>query len=100
ETLDDCLSKIIPKALASGYEILLTADHGNAEFMKYKNGEDCPAHTLNPVFCVLISARPELQKVRLKKSRDLGLKNIAPTILDLLGLKPPHEMTAKTLILH
>lgn len=95
ETLDKCLKRIVPKALDKGYTILLTADHGNAEFMKYKNGEDCPAHTLNPVNFTAISNNP----LKLRKSKTLGLKDIAPTVLTVLGIKQPKEMTGKSLIL-
>ncbi len=95
ETLDKCLKRVIPKALDTGYTILLTADHGNAEFMKYKNGDNCPAHTLNPVIFMAISH----EKLKLRKEKTLGLKDIAPTILKILGIKQPKEMTGKSLIL-
>lgn len=95
ETLEKCLKRIIPKALDHGYTILLTADHGNAEFMKYKNGDDCPAHTLNPVNFMTISK----EKLKLRKGKTLGLKDVAPTVLQILGIKQPKEMTGKSLIL-
>ena len=95
ETLDKCLKRIVPKALDQGYTILLTADHGNAEFMKYKNGEDCPAHTLNPVNFIAISKEP----LKLRKAKTLGLKDIAPTVLQILEIKQPKEMTGKSLII-
>jgi len=95
ETLDKCLARIIPKALKHDYTILLTADHGNAEFMKYKNGEDCPAHTLNPVFFIAISSK----NPKLRKGKTLGLKDVAPTVLKVLEIKQPKEMTGKSLIL-
>jgi 2,3-bisphosphoglycerate-independent phosphoglycerate mutase len=94
ETLDKSLSKIVPKALEKNYTVIVTADHGNAEFMKYKNGEACPAHTLNPVIFILVSK----EKIVLRKEKTLGLKDIAPTVLDILGIKQPKEMTGKSLI--
>ncbi|MBU1152266.1 2,3-bisphosphoglycerate-independent phosphoglycerate mutase [Patescibacteria group bacterium] len=96
ETLDDCLSQIIPLALEKSYEILLTADHGNADMMTYPNKEDCPAHSLNPVPFIYISNNP---KIKLRQGRTLGLRDIAPTILQTLGIKPPKAMTGKSLIL-
>ncbi len=95
ETLEKCLKRIIPKALNAGYTIFLTADHGNAEFMKYKNGDNCPAHTLNPIIFVAISH----EKLKLRKEKTLGLKDVAPTVLKVLGIKQPKEMTGKSLIL-
>ena len=93
-TVDKCLKEIIPLALEKGYTILLTADHGNAEFMKYKDGSQCPAHTLNPVNCILISSKYK----KIKPLPTPGLKNIAPTILKILGIKKPRIMKGKSLI--
>ncbi|MEK7097652.1 MAG: alkaline phosphatase family protein, partial [Patescibacteria group bacterium] len=57
ETVDKCVGKIVPEALKKGYEIILTADHGNIEQMLYKNGDPCPSHTRNSVICIFISKR-------------------------------------------
>ncbi|MBU1019432.1 MAG: 2,3-bisphosphoglycerate-independent phosphoglycerate mutase [Patescibacteria group bacterium] len=84
--LDKCLAKIIPAALKHDYEILLTADHGNADQMKYPDGSDMPAHSLNPVLCTLISD----QKYKLHKGK--GLSAIGPTVLKLLEVKRGKEM--------
>jgi 2,3-bisphosphoglycerate-independent phosphoglycerate mutase len=94
ETLDKCLKDLIPKALKENYEIIITADHGNAEYMKYENGENCASHTKNPVFCILVSK----EKYHLIKEKELGLYNIAPTILELMNIKKPKEMDSKSLI--
>lgn len=95
QTLDECLKKIIPFLQEKGYEAIVTADHGNAEYMIYeKNGEECPSHTTNPVICILVS--DEHKNAKLKKNK--GLKDIAPTIIDLLNLKKPKEMTGESLI--
>ncbi|MBD3329930.1 2,3-bisphosphoglycerate-independent phosphoglycerate mutase [Candidatus Peregrinibacteria bacterium] len=93
ETIDACLNKIVPLALKKGYETFITADHGNAEFMKYRNGDDCPAHTLNPVIFMYLN-----EKAKLRKGKTPGLKDIAPTILDVLNIKKPKVMTGKSLI--
>lgn len=95
EAVDKCLKEIIPLALEKNYNILLTADHGNAEYMKYPNGEECPSHTLNPVPCILISKK--YKNAKLKKCG--GLCNIAPTILHLLKIKKPRSMSCESLII-
>lgn len=95
EFIDTCLKKLIPAAIKENYEIILTSDHGNAEFMKYPDGSNCPSHTVNKVFCVLISK--QFPMVKLEKNRELA--DIAPTILQLMGIKKPKAMTGKTLII-
>jgi len=91
ETIDKCLQQIIPAALAQGYTILITGDHGNAEHMITKDGSECPSHTKYPVPFHLISIHTnELHKGE--------LQDIAPTILALLAIKKPKEMTGKSLI--
>lgn len=94
ECLDSCLKEIIPKALDKNYDILLTADHGNAEYMKYENGDNCASHTQNPVNISLISKDKHI----LKQNKGLGLFNIALTIIELMGLKKPKEMTGDSLL--
>ncbi len=94
EVIDECIGKIVSAALNNGYDLILTADHGNAEYMIYPNGQQCPSHTTNPVICVLAS--PEKNKYTLIKKG--GLSDIAPTILSLLGIKKPKEMTGQSLI--
>ena len=70
----------------------MTADHGNAEQMiDYKTGEPHTAHTTNPVPLVLIG----MQGVKLKKGK---LADLAPTMLNIIGLKKPEEMTGDSLI--
>lgn len=91
EVIDHCLKKIIPLAIKKGYHIILTADHGNAEMMIYPDGTPCPSHTINRVPCTLISKKYS----HLKKEG--GLKDIAPTILKLMGIPKPKEMTGVTL---
>ncbi len=93
ETLDECLGKLHTQAMASGYTLLLTADHGNADDMLYSDGSPKPAHSMNPV--IFLAADPE---GKIKKVRNGGLSDVAPTLLKLLGLKKPKEMTGKELI--
>jgi len=95
ETIDNCLKQIVPIALDHNYDIILTADHGNAEFMLNSDGTPCPSHTLNPVICILISNRFKTIKKDLKNK---GLPDIAPTILKLIGMKKPKEMTGRSLV--
>lgn len=94
KVLDECLAKIIPEALKKGYTTLLTADHGNADEMKYENGDDKPAHTMNPVHFLLISDREKPYKLK----KNCGLQDIAPTMLELLDIKKPVVMTGESLI--
>src|SRR3989338_1856614 len=94
EVIDEQLSKIIPAALANDFTVLITGDHGNAEYMIYeKTGGICPSHTRNPVPLILISE----PKLKFKKPTG-GLKDLAPTILKILGIKVPKEMSGKSLL--
>lgn len=109
ETLDTCLSRLIPVALAQGYTVLLTGDHGNAEYMIYDHnvnpiddpkldGTDCPSHTRNPVpFLVISDSAPALVRSSHEEATG-GLKDIAPTVLKLLELEKPAEMTGSSLV--
>ena len=89
--VDECVGKIVMEGLKSDYKILIFADHGNAE-------DQTPmwrtSHTLNPVPFILIGKGYE--KTRLKKG--LGLKDIAPTALEILGLEKPPEMSGESII--
>jgi len=95
EEVDTELGKIVGKALESGYNIIVTADHGNAEKMVNRDGSPCTSHTTNPVPFILVSER----KVVLKTTIEPKLGNIAPTVLDLMGLEKPKEMTESSLCL-
>ena len=92
--VDECVGKIADLCKQKGVIMLLTADHGNAEVMfDESTGRPHTAHTTNPVPFVLINAPKELQL------RDTGaLCDIAPTVLQLLGIAQPKEMTGKSLI--
>ncbi len=92
ETVDTCVSRIVPVALANGYMILLTADHGNADYMINADGTPNTAHTLNPVPLFLIAND---YKGALRPGK---LGDLAPTILKYMGITIPGEMTGKVLI--
>lgn len=94
ETVDKAIGEIVRKGLRYGFNLIVTADHGNAEEMiDEETGEIKTAHTTNPVPFILVSKKWK------KINRDQGsLQDIAPTILKLLGLKKPKEMTGKSFI--
>jgi 2,3-bisphosphoglycerate-independent phosphoglycerate mutase len=91
EVVDECTGKIVDAGLSRGYTILVTGDHGNIETMFYPNGDPNPSHGSNQVPFIIISNEVSLKDVKLMKGA--GLSNIAPTILQLMGLPIPHEMT-------
>ena len=93
ETVDDCLSRLVPLAQAHDYGIVIIADHGNSDIMLNPDGSVHTAHTTNPVGVVLVSDNAEGIEVA-----DGRLADIAPTVLDILGLKQPVDMTGKTLL--
>ena len=90
ETVDTCVGKVVDATLKMGGIAMITADHGNAEDMKQEDGSPMTAHTTNPVPFILCGAGSELRTGR--------LADIAPTILDVLGLACPSEMDGRTLI--
>lgn len=92
ETVDKCVSQIVPLAVANGYTILLTADHGNSDFLINEDGSPNTAHTLNPVPLFVIS---EDYKGIVRPGK---LGDIAPTILKIMGIPAPVEMTGNVLI--
>jgi 2,3-bisphosphoglycerate-independent phosphoglycerate mutase len=92
ETVDECVEKIVTEALNQDYTILLTADHGNSDFMINEDGSPNTAHSLNPVPFFVISND---YKGKLKPGK---LGDIAPTILHFMGLEIPKEMTGDILV--
>lgn len=93
EVVDESLKRLVPVILEKGGQVLLTADHGNAEQMKEEDGDAFTAHTTNPVPFIYIGG-PDGSQLR-----DGGiLADIAPTMLKLLEIDQPEEMTGKTLI--
>jgi 2,3-bisphosphoglycerate-independent phosphoglycerate mutase len=92
ETVDACVKQVVEAALENDYTVFLTADHGNADFMKNEDGSPNTAHTLNPVPLFVIDKHWKGQL----RSGKLG--DIAPTILHFMGLPIPAEMTGDVLV--
>ncbi|NQS99343.1 MAG: 2,3-bisphosphoglycerate-independent phosphoglycerate mutase [candidate division Zixibacteria bacterium] len=89
ETVDTCVGKVYDAAMMNAYSMILTADHGNAEQMIADDSEPYTAHTTNPVHFIYIDPdrKPKLRT-------DGALCNIAPTILEILGLEKPPQMVS------
>ncbi|HVU99014.1 MAG TPA: 2,3-bisphosphoglycerate-independent phosphoglycerate mutase [Puia sp.] len=92
ETVDRCVERVVSAALDNGYTVFLTADHGNADFMINDDGSPNTAHTMNPVPFFIID------KEWKGKLRPGKLGDLAPTILTMMGLPIPAEMTGEILI--
>ena len=93
-TVDECVKRVTDKILAMGGAALLTADHGNADKLLSEDGSPFTAHTTNPVPVVLISEKYKGATLR----EDGILADLAPTLLTVMGLPVPKEMTGKSLI--
>ena len=92
--VDECLDKVVGAILKNGGRCLITADHGNCEYMwDYEENAPFTAHTTNPVPCVYVDAAEK--DVELREGGRLS--DLAPTLLDMLGLPKPVEMTGSTL---
>lgn len=92
ETVDSCMESNVKLALEASYDILIMADHGNADYLVNEDGSPNTAHTKNPVPIILISHRD-------KTSIQNGiLADVAPTILSLMKINKPSEMTGKSLL--
>lgn len=92
EVVDKCLKKVLAWAKKNDYFVMVTADHGNADEMKTKAGEPHLAHTLNPVMCAIAESK-------LKMKQNGELKDVAPTFIELLGLKENKHFEGESLIL-
>ena len=90
EAVDKCVHEVVDAAKANGYEVLIIADHGNADNAINPDGSPNTAHSLNPVPCILVSER-------FKKINNGILADVAPTILAMMGMDIPKEMTGKVL---
>lgn len=91
ETVDECLGKVVDAILAKGGKAIITADHGNADEVITLEGNPMTAHTTNPVPVIVTHEGATLRE-------DGILGDLAPTILDLLGVEKPAEMTGTSLI--
>ena len=95
ETVDECIGRVVKIIEEKKGNLIITADHGNAEQMiDYKTGEPHTAHTTNPVPIILVTANKEY---KLKENGKLA--DLAPTMLDLMGIKQPEEMTGESLLI-
>ena len=92
KTVDSCVEKTVEAAKKAGYETIIIADHGNADNAINPDGTPNTAHSLNPVPCVYVTPDHDA------KIADGRLADVAPTILSIMGLKQPAEMTGKSLI--
>jgi 2,3-bisphosphoglycerate-independent phosphoglycerate mutase len=93
ETIDACVKQIVNLVKKKDGVVLITADHGNAEQMISNSGDIHTAHSMNPVPLILVD--DSRKTVQLKRG---VLGNIAPTILEIMGVKKPREMTEDSLI--
>jgi 2,3-bisphosphoglycerate-independent phosphoglycerate mutase len=92
ETLDACIGRVVEATRAAGGEVLITADHGNAEMMHdVATGQPHTAHTLNLVPCVYVGRKAAIAERG-------SLQDIAPTLLAMLGITQPAEMTGRSLL--
>ena len=94
KAVDEFVGKIVSSALNKDYAIIITADHGNAEEMTYSDGSICTSHTTNKVPLIIVSQ----PSVKLKKIKNAGLYNVAPTILKLMNIPKPAEMNKESLV--
>ncbi|HAF29920.1 MAG TPA: 2,3-bisphosphoglycerate-independent phosphoglycerate mutase [Bacteroidales bacterium] len=92
EAVDQCVSEVVETAKTNGYEVIIIADHGNADYALNDDGSENTAHSLNPVPFILVSDR-------FKSVQNGILADVAPTILALMGLATSKEMTGKNLII-
>ena len=91
EVVDSCAKKITEAALTYGYTTIIIADHGNSETMCNPDGSPNTAHTINPVPLIVVD--PDIKNVK-----DGVLGDIAPTILHIMGVTQPEQMTQKSLV--
>lgn len=91
-TVDTCTKEVVEAAIEGGYSVMIIADHGNADHVVNDDGSENTAHSLNPVPCIFISDRQDI------KLEDGILADVAPTLLSVMRLEIPKEMTGKILI--
>jgi 2,3-bisphosphoglycerate-independent phosphoglycerate mutase len=91
ETVDQCVEKVVEAARTNNYTVMIIADHGNADYALNDDGSPNTAHSLNPVPCILVSEK-------YKKITNGILADVAPTLLTIMRLEVPEEMTGKILV--
>ncbi len=92
KAVDTCVERTVEAAKAADYEVIIIADHGNADNAVNPDGTPNTAHSLNPVPCVYVTENKSA------KVEDGKLADVAPTILNIMGLEQPAEMTGHSLI--
>ncbi len=90
-TVDECAGEVVKAARSQGYDVLIIADHGNADMVINPDGSPNTAHSLNPVPCILVSDDYRYIKEGI-------LADVAPTLLTIMGVPVPEEMTGKILV--
>jgi len=95
ETVDECVSRVVQEGIKNKYSLLIIADHGNADYVINEDGTPNTAHSKNLVPCILVDQ--DFNKN--SQLRDGILADVAPTILDLMGVEAPREMTGRSLII-
>jgi len=90
KAVDQCVNEVVETAKSNGYTVLIIADHGNADYAVNPDGSPNTAHSLNPVPIILVNDK-------FKKIDSGILADVAPTILNIMGLPIPAEMTGKVL---
>ena len=91
KAVDECVADVVETAKANGYEVVMIADHGNADNAVNEDGTPNTAHSLNPVPIVVVSDR-------VKSVKNGILADVAPTVLKMMGLEQPAEMTGEALV--
>ena len=91
KAVDECVADVVETAKVNGYEVVMIADHGNADNAVNEDGTPNTAHSLNPVPIVVVSDR-------VKSVKDGILADVAPTVLKMMGLEQPAEMTGEALV--
>ena len=95
EVIDECVGEVVEFIKEVDGQLFICADHGNAEqLIDYETGEPYTAHTTNPVPFILVNADP---KYTLRENGVLA--DIVPTLIELMGMKQPKEMTGKSLLI-
>jgi 2,3-bisphosphoglycerate-independent phosphoglycerate mutase len=92
EVVDQCLEKVVNKALENNYTVLIVSDHGNADRMRDAQGRPYTAHTDHRVPCILVSQQAQ------RLLRNGKLADVAPTILQCMDLPVPPDMTGQSLL--
>jgi 2,3-bisphosphoglycerate-independent phosphoglycerate mutase len=99
ETVDACLAEVVSTVRESGGVCVITADHGNADHMLEPDGSPNTAHSLNPVPLIVVAHNDDGESLTLRAQGGV-LADVAPTVLELLGIDQPAAMTGRSLIEH